>query len=81
VTLKADYTSRSPELKAWISKFNSVSIPLTVIFPADRPDEPIILRDVYRQSTLLRSLNEAVAAGRTAEGNDAAERSVQAALK
>ncbi len=60
VPMYADYTDHSPTIKEWLDKFKSVSIPLTVIFPADRPNEPIIIRDLYSQSTLLNALEEAV---------------------
>lgn len=62
VPMYADYTDRSPKITEWLDKFNSISIPLTVIFPANRPNEPIIIRDVYTQSTLLHALEEAVEA-------------------
>ncbi|WP_339683679.1 protein-disulfide reductase DsbD family protein [Gimesia maris] len=60
VPMYADYTDYSPTIKEWLDKFQSVSIPLTVIFPANRPNEPIIIRDLYTQSTLLNALQEAV---------------------
>ena len=58
-TLYADYTGESPEIKKWLAKFDSISVPLTVIFPAREPDRPIILRDLYSQSRLLKSLQTA----------------------
>ncbi|QDT92803.1 Thiol:disulfide interchange protein DsbD precursor [Gimesia algae] len=60
VPIYADYTDYSPTIKALLDKYESVSIPLTVILPANRPDDPIIIRDVYTQSTLLNALKEAV---------------------
>ena len=65
VSMYADYTDRSPKITEWLDKFNSISIPLTVIFPANRPNEPIIIRDVYTQATLLNALEEAVHAPAT----------------
>jgi len=44
-----------------LKKYDSISIPLTVILPADRPNEPIVLRDLYLKSTLLEKLQEAAA--------------------
>lgn len=58
--LKADYTHESAEIKRWLEKFDSISVPLTVIFPGNRPQKPIVLRDVYTQSRLLESLQQAV---------------------
>jgi thiol:disulfide interchange protein len=60
VPLYADYTHDSPEIERWLGRFESVSVPLTVIFPAGRPNQPIIIRDHYTQSTLLEKLQEAV---------------------
>lgn len=60
VTLYADYTDGDPEIKKWLEKFESESIPLTVIFPANRPNHPIILRDLYFQGKLLLNLQKAV---------------------
>jgi thiol:disulfide interchange protein len=60
VPMYADYTDESPAIKEWLDKFQSVSIPLTVIFPANRPNEPIIIRDLYTQPTLLSALKQAV---------------------
>ncbi|QDT86703.1 cytochrome c biogenesis protein CcdA [Gimesia chilikensis] len=60
VPMYADYTDYSPAIKEWLDKFKSISIPLTVIFPADRTKKPIIIRDLYTQSTLLSALKQAV---------------------
>lgn len=60
VPMYADYTDYSPTIKEWLDKFHSVSIPLTVIFPANRPNEPIIIRDLYSQDTLISALKQAV---------------------
>ena len=35
-------------------------MPLTVIFPAGDPLHPIVIRDLYAKSELLRKLDEAV---------------------
>jgi len=61
VPLMADFTNRSPEIKRWLDRFETIGVPLTVIFPANRPDQPIVLRGLYTQSTLLERLEEAVA--------------------
>jgi thiol:disulfide interchange protein len=58
--LVADYSNESPEIRKWLNRFDSISVPLTVIFPGSRPDRPIVLRDVYTKSTLLAKLREAV---------------------
>jgi len=60
VPLMADYTDKSARIKRWLDRFETIGVPLTVIFPANRPDEPIVLRGPYGQETLLEKLEEAV---------------------
>jgi thiol:disulfide interchange protein len=60
VPLLADFTSQSAEIKKWLGKFNQIGVPLTVIFPPGRESDPIVLRGVYTQETLLQKLKEAV---------------------
>lgn len=60
VTLYADYTRSDPEIQEWLERFNSISVPLTVIFPEGDPQNPIILDGPYTQSTLLAELQQAV---------------------
>ena len=57
--MRADWTKPNKEIEDALKRFDSISIPLTVIYRADSPDDPIILRDVYSQSTLLEKLEEA----------------------
>jgi suppressor for copper-sensitivity B len=59
-TLKADFTEESPEIRRWLLKFKQDGVPLTVIFPAGRDSEPIVLESLYTQGTLLESLKKAV---------------------
>lgn len=59
VPLVADFTREDPTVRAWLSKFGSISVPLTVIVPGSRPTQPIVLRDTYRQGTLLAALEQA----------------------
>ena len=60
VTMKADWTDGSPEIEEWLNAFDSVSIPLAIIFPGDDPLHPIVLRDIVVKNELLRKLDEAV---------------------
>lgn len=62
VPLVADYTDESPEIKEWLERFGRDGIPLTVIFPANRPNEPILLDGLISQRTLLEKLNDAAVA-------------------
>ncbi len=67
LTLKADWSNGSPEVSRWLHSFNSRSIPFLVIFPGKDPTHPIVIRDAYTKTTLLKKLQEAVTAGQTAE--------------
>src|SRR5690606_28919705 len=60
VALKADYTDYSQEITDWLDRFDRQGIPLTVIFPADRPNEPILLDGLFTESKLLDTLGKAV---------------------
>lgn len=59
ITLKADYTDFSEEITEWLERFDSTSIPVTAVFSPARPTEPLLIRDVYTQSTLLDVLETA----------------------
>jgi thiol:disulfide interchange protein len=59
VPLLADWTDGSQEIKEMLSALESNSIPVVAIFPADRPDEAIVLRDLITQGRLLEALRQA----------------------
>jgi thiol:disulfide interchange protein len=59
VPMLADWTDRSDEIKSKLKELHSNSIPLLAIYPANRPDEPIILRDVISKKTLIDALRKA----------------------
>ncbi len=56
VPLLADFTHEDPEIKAWLARFSSISVPLTVVVPSGRSGQAILLRDTYRPRTLLAAL-------------------------
>ena len=72
VPLLADFTDQPPELKRWLHKFQQDGVPLLVIFPADRQNDPIVIENLYSQGTLLQALNEALAVGGNARSEDLA---------
>jgi len=76
VPLLADYTEKSPEIDRWLKKFRQNGVPLTVIFPSRRPNQPILLTGAYFQGTLLEKLKEAAAqtVPKTASSNMVSER-------
>ncbi|HTQ37947.1 MAG TPA: thioredoxin family protein [Pirellulales bacterium] len=59
VPLLADWTHDSPEIKDALAALRWNSIPVLAIFPADRPDKPIVLHDLITQSQLLEALEQA----------------------
>jgi thiol:disulfide interchange protein len=61
VTLKADFTDKDPEIKEWLALCKERGVPLTLIFPRNRPNEAIPVRGVFTQATLLAKLEQAVA--------------------
>ena len=60
VTMMADYTDESPEIRRWLELCNQEGVPLTLIFAKDRPDVAIPLRGPYSQAKLLETLEAAI---------------------
>lgn len=60
ITLRADATRSTPEIEKAKARYDSISLPILVIISPSHPSEPIILRDIYDQETLLEKLREAV---------------------
>lgn len=59
VTLLADWTDGSPEIKSALAALDSNSIPVLAIFPASRPGEAIVLRDLISKNDVLQALHDA----------------------
>ncbi len=59
VPMLADWTDQSEEIKQTLESLGSKSIPLLAIFPAETPDQPIILRDLISESAVLEALQRA----------------------
>ena len=59
VPLLADWTEESAEIKSMLESLSSKSIPVLAIFPANRFDEPIILRDLLSESQVLEAIQRA----------------------
>ncbi len=59
VTLLADYTDKSPEIKNMLEQFNQRSIPFLLIYPAGKPNDPIRMADTVLQSDLIDALEQA----------------------
>ncbi len=78
VPLLADWTTGSTEIKEALTSLNSRSIPVLAIYPADKPDEPIILRDVISKQQILDALKQA---GKSKNIESAATAALSAANK
>jgi suppressor for copper-sensitivity B len=64
VTLKADWTDGSDEIRTFLNKvLKSKSIPICAIFPAGRPNNPIVLRDLITKDQVLDALRKAGPSG------------------
>jgi thiol:disulfide interchange protein DsbD len=59
VPMQADWTDGDPQVTKLLNKFNRSGVPLYVIFPADKPTEPIVLPEVIDQGMMLAKLDQA----------------------
>ncbi len=57
--LKADFTKRSPEIKAWLDRYNAAGVPLTVVFPPGENASGIPFYSAFTQSGLLTAMEAA----------------------
>lgn len=59
VPVLADWTDESEEIQKHLNELDANSIPLLAIYPAGKPGEVIVLRDLITQSQLLDALQKA----------------------
>ncbi|MCC7479597.1 thioredoxin family protein [bacterium] len=59
VALQADWTNRDEEITEALRALGFSSIPLTAIFPASNPNEPILLDGLFTAETVQARLREA----------------------
>jgi len=59
VPLKADYTRMDPEVTRLLSAVKGGGVPVIAIYPAGKPNEPIVFRDGYTTSQILGALEKA----------------------
>lgn len=67
VALVGDWTRADPEVDGMLKMLGMRQVPVLAIFPADRPNEPIILADGYTQTLLLDALDQAGPSQKTTE--------------
>jgi len=59
VPLVADWTDGSDEIKDVLNQLGSNTIPVYAIFSAERPNEPIVLRDLVTKKHVIAALTAA----------------------
>jgi thiol:disulfide interchange protein len=59
VPLLADWTNGDEEVTAMLELLGSKQVPVLAIFPAGRPNDPIVFRDPYTQEQLIEALQKA----------------------
>ncbi|MBN2475894.1 MAG: thioredoxin family protein [Pirellulales bacterium] len=59
VALQADWTHGQPEVSQMLELLGSKQVPVIAVFPAGRPNEPIVFRGGYVRQQLLDALKEA----------------------
>jgi len=59
VAIKADYSAYDPAIADDLKAFNRDAVPLNVVYPAGRPDDPIVLPVVLTPGRVLEALSEA----------------------
>ncbi len=60
VPVKADWTNRNPDITRLLSKFGRSGVPLYVIFPAGKANEPIVLPEVITSGIVIDAIIKAV---------------------
>jgi thiol:disulfide interchange protein DsbD len=59
IPVKADYTRHDPAIAEDLRRFGRDGVPLNIIYPANRPHEPLELPIVLTPNLVLSKLNEA----------------------
>ncbi|TWT55302.1 Thiol:disulfide interchange protein DsbD precursor [Thalassoglobus neptunius] len=60
VPMVADFTREDPEIRKWLERFGVVSVPLTVIFPADVNEKAVAIPGPYTMDGIISRLEKAV---------------------
>ncbi len=59
VALRADYTNPNPDIAEDLLRFGRDGVPLNIVYPAGKPDEPIVLPTILTQSIVIEALQKA----------------------
>ena len=57
--VRADWTNRNPDITKLLARFGRSGVPLYVIFPAGKPDAPIVLPEVITTSMVIDAIDRA----------------------
>jgi thiol:disulfide interchange protein DsbD len=58
VPIKADWTSRNPDITRLLAKFGRSGVPLYVVFPPGKPSEPLILPEVITPGIVIEAIEK-----------------------
>ena len=59
VAMRADWTNGDQQITKLLAKFGRSGVPLYVIFPEGKPDDPIVLPEVITPSIVINAIDEA----------------------
>ena len=59
VPFRADWTTRNPDITRLLSKFGRSGVPLYVIFPAGKVNQPIVLPEVITSGIVIEAIDKA----------------------
>jgi thiol:disulfide interchange protein DsbD len=60
--VRADWTNRNQDITRLLAKFGRSGVPLYVLFPAGRPNEPVVLPELITPGMVLEAIEKAVSA-------------------
>jgi thiol:disulfide interchange protein DsbD len=59
LTLKGDWTRKDPEITEILRRHDRAGVPFYAVYPAGRPEEPIVLPEIINKRLVLESLERA----------------------
>ena len=59
IPFRADWTTRNPDITRLLSKFGRSGVPLYVIFPAGKVNQPIVLPEVITSGIVIDAIDKA----------------------
>lgn len=59
IPIEGDFTKRNPRIAEVLARYDRPTVPLNLIYPAGKPEDPIVLPVVLTKSTVSEALNAA----------------------